>query len=176
MEELMVGNAMHKVRVKKYKPRNEKYCERNNDLICRARDGDEQAINALIKENERAISHIARRFLDQGVEYDDLLQAGRIGIMRAAKKFDLSRGVTFHHYAINWIRALIWEEVRNNRSDIYIPRNAHELVVQITRYRDKFFILHGHNPTDEETTTALTKQFIEKFTKKYGVKPDQKKI
>ncbi len=87
--------------------------ERNEELLARVREGDEAAEGKLIEENIGLVRSIARRFLDRGTEYEDLVQIGTIGMLKAIRSFSLERGTAFSTYAV----PLIIGEIRRHLRD-----------------------------------------------------------
>ncbi len=87
--------------------------ERNIELLQRARAGDSLAEAALIEENAGLVRTVARRFLDRGTEYEDLVQIGTIGMLKAIRSFSLDRGTAFSTYAV----PLIVGEIRKHLRD-----------------------------------------------------------
>lgn len=87
--------------------------ERNLILLERVREGDLRAEEILIEENLGLVRRIARRFLDRGTEYEDLVQIGSIGMLKAIRSFSLERGTAFSTYAV----PLIVGEIRRHLRD-----------------------------------------------------------
>lgn len=87
--------------------------ERNLLLLERVQGGDLEAEDALMQENLGLVRKIARRFLDRGTEYEDLVQIGSIGMLKAIRSFSLERGTTFSTYAV----PLIVGEIRRHLRD-----------------------------------------------------------
>lgn len=87
--------------------------ERNTALLERVRAGDMTAEGELIKENMGLVRSVARRFLDRGTEYEDLVQIGTIGMLKAIRSFSLDRGTAFSTYAV----PLIVGEIRRHLRD-----------------------------------------------------------
>ena len=87
--------------------------ERNSMLLQRVRDGDESAEAELVEENIGLVRTVARRFLDRGTEYEDLVQIGLIGMIKAIRSFSLDRGTAFSTYAV----PLIVGEIRRHLRD-----------------------------------------------------------
>jgi RNA polymerase primary sigma factor len=79
--------------------RNEEY-----ELAQRIQDGDEEALNKLVTSNLKFVVMIAKEYTKYGVPLSDLISEGNIGLIRAAKKFDKTKGVKFISYAVWWIR------------------------------------------------------------------------
>lgn len=87
--------------------------ERNQELLRRAREGDSDAEAALVEENLGLVRKVARRFLDRGTEYEDLVQIGTIGMIKAIRSFSTERGTVFSTYAV----PLIIGEIRRHLRD-----------------------------------------------------------
>ncbi len=87
--------------------------ERNAELLRRVQEGDETAEAALVEENAGLVRTVARRFLDRGTEYEDLVQIGTIGMIKAIRSFSLERGTAFSTYAV----PLIVGEIRRHLRD-----------------------------------------------------------
>ena len=87
--------------------------ERNQELLRRASEGDSEAEAALVEENLGLVRKVARRFLDRGSEYEDLVQIGTIGMIKAIRSFSQERGTVFSTYAV----PLIIGEIRRHLRD-----------------------------------------------------------
>lgn len=92
--------------------RDERYI-RNRELILRAQNGEESATETLIVENVALVKSIALKFRDRGTEFEDLMQIGTIGMIKAIRSFDTSRGTAFSTYAV----PLIVGEIRRHLRD-----------------------------------------------------------
>ena len=90
--------------------------DKTNDLIRRAKDGDAAAKETLIVENNNLIKSIVRRYLNKGVEYDDLYQLASMGLLKAINGFDESFGVRFSTYAVPMIAGEIKRFMRDDGS------------------------------------------------------------
>ena len=88
----------------------------------------------------------ANRFRGRGIEYDDLYSAGCIGLLKAVKAFDIDRGVKFSTYAVPVILGEIKRQFRDGGA-IKVSRSVKELSVKISRDRECFIKLYGHEPT-----------------------------
>ncbi len=87
--------------------------ERNTELLARVKDGDAEAEAILVEENAGLVRTVARRFLDRGTEFEDLVQIGTIGMIKAIRSFSLERGTAFSTYAV----PLIVGEIRRHLRD-----------------------------------------------------------
>ena len=88
--------------------------ERNLRLLERAREGDASAEEDLIRENMGLVRHVARRFIDRGVEMEDLLQIGTLGMLKAIRSFSMERGTAFSTYAVPLIIGEIRRYIRDS--------------------------------------------------------------
>lgn len=117
-------------------------------LAHRLRDVERQAAgakNRLIRSNLRLVVSIAKRYLDQGLGFSDLIQEGNTGLIRAVEKFDYRRGFKFSTYATWWIRQAVQRAVADQSRTIRVPVHMSE---QLAKYRR----------TAEEMTTELGRQ------------------
>ncbi|MEV6401568.1 sigma-70 family RNA polymerase sigma factor [Streptomyces bobili] len=94
------------------------------DLRIRARD-------CLVLHNQRLVHKLVPRYLDQGLDYDDLFQHGALGLMRAARKFDPAKGFKFSTYATWWVRQAISRGIADEGAVIRIPVHMHEQVRKV---------------------------------------------
>lgn len=89
------------------------------ELIDRVRQGDREAEGELMKVNIRLVSGVAKKYLNKGVSEEELLKAGKEGLIKAAHKFDASCGFKFMSYAVWWIRqsilAAVGEEIEDKK-------------------------------------------------------------
>lgn len=111
--------------------------DRNHAYLERIALGDEEALDVLVRENMGLVRSIALRFRDRGTEYEDLLQIGVIGMIKAAKSFDFSYETTFSTYAV----PLIMGELRRHLRDdgpIKVGRKIRELGLHILKERENF--------------------------------------
>ncbi len=110
----------------------------------------------LIKENLALVHACARRFIGKGIEYDDLFQAGSIGIVKAAEKFDTSKGVKFSTYAVTVILGEIKNLFRTDGS-VKVSRKLKELSLLINKESNKFCLKYSRMPSVEELAKILNK-------------------
>lgn len=117
----------------------------NNELIAKIKDGDEKALEELINLNMGLVKSIAVRFRDRGVEYEDLIQIGTVGMIKAARSFDFSFNTAFSTYAVPLI---IGELRRFLRDDgiIKVSRNIKKQGINIMKKREAFIRTHGREP------------------------------
>ena len=119
---------------------------KNAELLTLAKDGDENALNSLIENNLGLVRSIALRFTGRGVEYEDLLQIGTIGMLKAVKSYDASFGTVFSTYAV----PLIIGEIRRYLRDdgmIRVGRKTKQLGAKILHLREEFVSENGFEPS-----------------------------
>ena len=102
--------------INRYKPLSRK---REAELGRRIKCGDEKALNELVNANLRFVVSVAKKYRSSGVPFHDLIAEGNIGLMKAAKRFDGSKGTKFISYAVWWVRSAIKEciETHNKGSE-----------------------------------------------------------
>lgn len=92
-------------------------------LSKRIKEGDENALNKLIESNLRFVISCAKQYMGVGISMEDLVNEGNIGLIKAAKQFDHTRGFKFISYAVWWIRQSIVSAITNNVRIVRIPTN-----------------------------------------------------
>ena len=119
--------------------------ERNMELLQRASEGDSSAEAALIEENAGLVRTVARRFLDRGTEYEDLVQIGTIGMLKAIRSFSMDRGTAFSTYAV----PLIVGEIRRHLRDdgpVKVSRIYKRQGVALMHEKNKILTEEGREP------------------------------
>lgn len=117
----------------------------NLDLIKEAQAGDRKAMDQLIEQNMGLVKNIARRFIGRGTDYEDLVQIGTIGMLKAAKSFDLAFGTVFSTYAV----PLIIGEIRRFLRDdgmIKVSRDLRKKGTVIMKAKEDFTKENGREP------------------------------
>lgn len=133
----------------------------NTCYIEKSQKGDEQATEELIRMNYPLAASIARRFSGRGVETEDLIQIALIGMLKAIRTFDISRGTAFSTYAV----PLIMGEIRKFLRDdglIKVSRVNKRNCAVLMRCREEFINKHGREPHTEELAeqTGLTNEEV----------------
>ena len=108
-----------------------------------------EIIQSRAEENLGLVHLCANRFRGRGIEYDDLYGAGCMGLMKAARAFDESRGVRFSTYAVPVILGEIKRLFRDGGA-VKVSRSVRELSLKLSRYKDAFAAEHGREPTVNE--------------------------
>ena len=120
--------------------------EETNALLRKAKQGDAGAKERLLVENNNLIKSIVRRYLNKGVEYDDLYQLAGMGLLKAINGFDESYNVRFSTYAVPMIAGEIKRFMRDDGS-IKVSRAIKSTAKQINNYIEKYSAEHGTQPS-----------------------------
>ena len=122
---------------------------RTEELIARSQGGDKDASEALVTENAGLIWSVARRFLGQGTEADDLYQLGCLGFLKAVEGFDLNFGTQFSTYAVPKIAGEIRRFLRDDGA-VKVSRSIKEQASAIKSARNHLAAALGQEPTIQE--------------------------
>lgn len=119
----------------------------------RPRGGDQR--ETLIETHLPLVHAVARRYAGHGVELDDLVQAGSLGLVKASDRFDPGRGVAFAAFAAPVIEGEIRHHLRDRAGTVRLPRRLQQLGAQARRRRDELTVSLGRRPTTSELAVAL---------------------
>lgn len=120
------------------------------ELAQRIHKGDRAALEKLTRANLRFVVSVAKQYQNQGLSLPDLINEGNLGLIRAAEKFDETRGFKFISYAVWWIRQSIMQAVAEQGRLVRIPLNQVGLQHIINRELAKFEQLHERHPSIDE--------------------------
>jgi RNA polymerase primary sigma factor len=109
----------------------------------------------LIRANARLVISVAKKYIGHGVPFLDLIQEGNIGLMRAAKKFDYTRGYKFSTYATWWIRQAVTRAISDQSRTIRVPVHMSDQISRMRRTQNQLQQQMGRMPTTEELAEAL---------------------
>jgi len=115
----------------------------------------DHARDALILANLRLVVHIAKKYLNHGVSFMDLIQEGNIGLMKAVEKFEYERGNKFSTYAYWWIKQAIERAIADKARIIRIPVHVNEKIKKISRVARELSETLGRKPTPQEVSRKL---------------------
>jgi RNA polymerase primary sigma factor len=129
--------------------------EREADLARRIRVGDSEALDTLVRSNLRFVVSVAKRYQNQGVSLADLINEGNIGLMRAAQKFDETKGIKFISYAVWWIRQAILQALAEQSRIVRVPLSRAGTLHRIGKRSSSLTQELGREPTLEEIAGEL---------------------
>jgi RNA polymerase primary sigma factor len=114
------------------------------------RAGDEECLDKLVRSNLRFVVSVAKRYQNQGVPLSDLINEGNVGLIRAAHRFDESRGIKFISYAVWWIRQAILQALAEQSRIVRVPLNRAGALHRIGRRSSALLQELGREPTVQE--------------------------
>ncbi len=129
--------------------------EEEVELAKRIKSGDELALRILVKANLRFVVSVAKQYQNQGLSLSDLINEGNLGLMKAAKCFDETRGFKFISYAVWWIRQSILQSLAENSRLIRLPLNKISSINKINKAYAKLEQKHEREPTPAEIGGTL---------------------
>ena len=125
------------------------------ELAQRIRKGDRKALEKLTRANLRFVVSVAKQYQNQGLSLADLINEGNVGLIKAAEKFDETRGFKFISYAVWWIRQSILQAIAEQSRIVRVPLNQVGSVSKINRILSKFEQEHERRPSTDEISERI---------------------
>ena len=136
-------------------------------LAQRIRENDQEALDTLVRSNLRFVVSVAKKYQNQGVSLSDLINEGNLGLIRAAHKFDETKGIKFISYAVWWIRQAILQALAEQSRIVRVPLNragtlhrigkrASALLQELGREATHAEIAEGMELTEEEVAKTMS--------------------
>ncbi len=128
------------------------------DLSRRAHGGDREARKRLIESNLRLVISIAKKYRGRGVPFEDLIQEGNAGLIKAVEKFDPEMGNRFSTYATWWIRQAVTRAIADQARTVRLPAHVVDSLYRLRRAESSLSIELGRDATEEELARRLEKR------------------
>ncbi len=125
------------------------------NLAQRIREGDQLALEKLVKSNLRFVVSVAKQYQNRSLPLNDLINEGNLGLIKAAKKFDETKGFKFISYAVWWIRQSIMQALAEQSRIVRLPMNKSGAINQIRRAYAELEQKYEREPTEEELSDIL---------------------
>ncbi|MEJ6735658.1 MAG: RNA polymerase sigma factor RpoD/SigA [Flavobacteriales bacterium] len=129
--------------------------EEEAELAKLIREGDEAALDKLTKANLRFVVSVAKQYQNQGLNLSDLINEGNIGLIKAAQRFDETRGFKFISYAVWWIRQSVMQAISEQSRIVRLPLNKIGNITKINRTFAQLEQIHEREPSVYEVAEVL---------------------
>src|SRR5881628_860193 len=129
--------------------------EEETTLAQRIKMGDQRALDKLVQANLRFVVSVAKQYQHQGLSLSDLINEGNLGLIKAAQRFDETRGFKFISYAVWWIRQSIFQAIQEKGRLVRLPSNKIGLNIKVLKAITILEQEHERTPTHEEVGNAM---------------------
>jgi RNA polymerase primary sigma factor len=129
--------------------------EEEVELATRIKKGDREALKKLVNANLRFVVSVAKQYQNQGISLPDLINEGNLGLIKAAERFDETRGFKFISYAVWWIRQAILQAIAEQSRIVRLPLNKIGIINRIYNLSSQFEQNNEREPTMEEICEAM---------------------
>ena len=139
------------------------------EIFKRIRNGDDAALIKILLHNLRFVVSVAKQYQHTGLWLGDLISEGNIGLIKAARKFDETRGFKFISYAVWWIRQSIIEAITTKSRKIRLPANHQSATKKVIEARNEYLQKNEWEPSVKElaNSTGIREQIIQKCLETY---------
>lgn len=124
-------------------------------LAQKIKNGDQVALDKLVKSNLRFVVSVAKQYQNQGLSLQDLINEGNIGLIKAAQRFDETRGFKFISFAVWWIRQSILQAIADKSRMVRLPLHQVGMLNKVKKERAKLEQLYERQPSEEEVADAM---------------------
>lgn len=125
------------------------------ELAQKIRQGDHAALQKLVKSNLRFVVSVAKQYQNQGLQLQDLINEGNLGLIKAAERFDETRGFKFISFAVWWIRQSILQAIAEQSRMVRLPLHQVGMLNKVKKERARLEQLYERAPSEEEIADAL---------------------
>lgn len=129
--------------------------EEEVELAARVRKGDQKALETLTRANLRFVVSVAKQYQNQGLSLPDLINEGNLGLIKAAERFDETRGFKFISYAVWWIRQSILQAIAEQSRIVRLPLNQVSSVNKISQVLNRFEQENERRPSVDEISEQI---------------------
>ena len=129
--------------------------EEEVELSMKIQRGDQMALSRLVRANLRFVVSVAKQYQSKGLGLIDIINEGNVGLIKAAQRFDHTRGFKFISYAVWWIRQSILQAITEKSRLVRLPSNQEGLMSKVKRFRNHFMQENQREPNAQEIAIAL---------------------